>query len=389
MASMIPGEVAEAIRKTLRKDMEPLKSEFKICHISDIHIGAFYYNRDDVADSKGQYRILARTADFIRTSKLKPRFLFITGDIVSKAHQERPLYGQFKEFIENLDKPDPYQETLHQVRSRDVIVVPGNHDVAWPPGEDGTLHAFREEFQNWNTPFSPPEDSFRYPFLDEATGCQGCVYCYPDCGLIVAALDSCQFSGGKRDELKKLWERVANLSDAAKADQGVLQKLLEEIVHVDNGYLPISYARRTTTVLRYVLKEHGGERTSWFICAMVHHNLIGDFPLRKIVVDQDAWGAYKILGGNGGEENDSLAVDCIFHGHVHVKGSPTNVTGTPSIVCAPTLGGIDRPEALGLNVLEVGPAWRGEHRTRTLRRYELGATSFVETKDSPVPLPVA
>jgi len=377
--SAIPGEEAKEMSKMLRNNKTlPSKKSFKICHISDIHLGDFYYSPDDVSSSKGKYRILFYLADFIKDRK--PDFLFISGDITSKAEKES--FKIFQEYLNTLIK-----DKENSINLNNVIILPGNHDLYWPRTEPGNLTRFSQYFPGkiWNTPFSPSKNDFCFEIEDPYSDCKGSVFCYPEFGLIVLALDSCSFSGGIDKRIKKVYDELHKLTGIS--DINKIKKLFENIIHVDGGYLPTSYINKAMETLDIIFKKYEPlkNRKEWFICTVLHHSITAGFRGISTIVDKDSIENLDILSGKGTSNTiKNLSVDCIFHGHIHTTGEAEIIEKRPHIISSNTLGCLYRPRNLGLNLIEVEPAYSGEYREQKLDIYEFNGSAFTLKESYPL-----
>lgn len=85
-------------------------------HLSDLHLGRDIYNETVVIE-----KLLTDIKEQIKTNQIKLDFIFITGDLTFSGQKDEFKYVE--EFLNKLS-------AVCQVSKENIILVPGNHDVA-------------------------------------------------------------------------------------------------------------------------------------------------------------------------------------------------------------------------------------------------------------------
>lgn len=376
MASKLTNDDATDFRAMLRgRDAKPTRSSFKICHISDLHLGDFHFD-SSLLTIPHDCRVLNTLTSFLRQEAIRPHFLIFTGDIASRA--EKKWFDFFRRRLELIvhDHECPIAQDK-------VVVLHGNHDMFRQRGRPASSTRFQKAFPGteWNTVFSPAKVNLCVPFADG--GCNGAVYVYPDEGLAAIAFDSCRFIGSLDPDVLDLSKTLKK----GRHNQSVKEQLgekLNNIIRVDYGEIPLQYVQTGMRFLKETLANQGGGREEWFVCALLHHNVT-----EVKGVDQTLRAEYPsvvstLLGQQGGPQ--SAGVNCVLHGHVHKSWVDAD---SGRFISASSLGGLRAigEGEIGLSIIEVDEGYPGEFRHATLKRYKLGTLGFEQIPSTDYTIP--
>ncbi len=130
-------------------EFSPSDSDIVVVHISDLHFGEDFGYKLDVrgrAINESQADITTLLESDIRSQNLQGRIdaIVISGDVACS--------GTSPEYCRALDVLTGLANALN-VKKEHIVVVPGNHDLQWNPGEfsrrEGGRNVSREGFDNF------------------------------------------------------------------------------------------------------------------------------------------------------------------------------------------------------------------------------------------------
>lgn len=323
-----------------------LPEVLRIHHISDLHQGGSLRATVDAKDRGGTGRGLARLAgegtpltsylDHLRqlsANGMAPHLLIVSGDIVDRAGDDE----QGRQALSWLRSIEPHLADHPDLREDDprVVLVGGNHDVAWDRCLDShgeTRHEwFAATFGDYPHPdLHLPEHRDRRLFLK-----------YHNAALRIALLGSAE-SGGEpahdddRERLRSYLERLANAND--EDDVGELVRSFER---VDPGIVAREILDRLTPA------------ESYLTIATLHHPVS---PVPTVEVSP-----YSGLVNAGQVKRALIAARTalVLHGHTHLSFLSAERLLAPShpwtlrIVGAPTLASTATDEQNGFNEILI------------------------------------
>lgn len=348
--SEIVGEKSSEVSLLEKYGTEPLKllskCDFRILHISDIHMGLLHSSQGGIGTKPHNALIMA-----LRNLKaeFKPHLCIISGDLTSVSADDE--FNEAVSFLEELANEEVMGRMDGIPPKARILVVPGNHDNKWIGDELSTdklktFHSHVVEKGGFITPYGLP-DTLKSPgrvccynnnadVVSKDIPPFSLIY-YPEINICINLFTTCYYSG---DAFKdKRYEELLKAHDLLLKHLSPQEAVssLRKILELDIGYMSPEYLHSVNNTIAKAKAEIGDNKI-WL--AVTHHPVV---PCGK----SDACHEAKSLRTNLKEYwNTSL----VLHGHAHSidrrpdDPHPSRATG----VGCPALSALDCETNLGI-----------------------------------------
>lgn len=356
---IIPGTVPSGVLDRTPIPNDPvlaahLPEVLRLHHVSDLHQGGELRSMVDAKDKGSTGQGLARLAgagtpldsymDYIRWLAAEgkaPHLLLVSGDIVNRGGDN----AQGEQALIWLRNVEPYLANHPDLGPMDprIVLVGGNHDVAW----DHCLDKHRETRHQW---FATTFADYPHPDLHVADHSQRRLFVnYNSAGLRIALLGSAESGGEPARDADR--ENVhASLRQLASADaEEDVRKSIRAIERVDPGVV----AREILDRLR--------PREGYLTLAALHH------PVSPVPTVEVSPYSGIVNAGHVKQALASAATALVLHGHTHLSFlSAERLLGiarpwTLRIAGAATLSSTETSEQNGFNEIFIAREGRA-HR---------------------------
>jgi 3',5'-cyclic AMP phosphodiesterase CpdA len=282
----------------------------KILHISDIHLESELQGfGDDKVGLPGLKTGKEQKLDFIRKTcglllqKIKTEVIKFDAIVVSGDITTRNSPKGFIDFLE------VFEELFDFVGNRNVVVIPGNHDVDWEikPSDNKKYLDF---FTNIR------KKGFLLPFLDGLSDIDynpsRIINTESGISIDFLAINSSNYCGFIPDFYQEILEKLVESSN-----------LPEEIKKTAKRKFTFDAARISDEQFE-ILKNW--KSAANYRIATLHHQLLPISDYEEVKPFENFTNLYKIR-----KMISNLGIDLVLHGHKHVKGNYFDFLGTNGV----------------------------------------------------------